>query len=95
MAYNDLFSTFGGQFRLGGRYGVMVGVIRDRDNNPVAGASVMAFRTSTRELFGLATSDGSGNYRIDLPLGEDAFIVAYDPGTPDISGTTVNTLRGV
>jgi hypothetical protein len=45
-------------------------------------------------------SDSGGNYVVDLPVGfsqsntKNYYIVAYLHGSPDVFGTTVNTLTG-
>jgi hypothetical protein len=40
------------------------------------------------------TSDGSGNFSFNVGLGEQYYVVAYLPGSPDRAGVTVNTLVG-
>lgn len=41
------------------------------------------------------TSDANGNFQFDVPSSDQFYIVAYKAGSPDVEGTTVNTLTGV
>jgi hypothetical protein len=44
----------------------------------------------------VVTSDGSGNYAFPNVTPQDAYyVVAYLAGSPDVSGTTLNTITGV
>lgn len=54
--------------------------------------TVRLFRTSDNVLVSTTTSDAGGYYEFLDPAGSPFFAVAYKDGTPDIAGTTVNTL---
>lgn len=76
------------------RYGI-VGVTRGVYGSPLGGATVKLFRTSTDELVATIVSDPVGGYTITTPYYPDAhYLVVYKAGTPDVMGTTVNTLIG-
>lgn len=69
------------------------GVTKDSTSTPLGGVTVSLFLTSTNALLGTTVSDGSGNYDFPLftPVGP-FYVVAYKAGSPDVAGTTVNTL---
>lgn len=72
------------------------GVTRDVNLNPLANCTVKLFRASDNVLMQTAISDGGGNYSFQqVGLGEQYYVVAYLPGSPDVAGTTVRTLAGV
>jgi hypothetical protein len=72
-----------------------VGVTRDQFGAPVGGCVVQLFRTSDDLFIMEITSDASGNFLLQSWYSPDAhYIVAYKAGSPDIFGTTVNTLVG-
>jgi hypothetical protein len=54
------------------------------------------FRTGGDIFVNTTTSDGSGNFTIVTPNNSGTFyLVAYKAGSPDVAGTTVNTLTAV
>jgi hypothetical protein len=56
---------------------------------------VQLFRTSNDLFIMEITSDASGNFLLQSWYSPDThYIVAYKAGSPDIFGTTVNTLVG-
>jgi len=70
------------------------GTVQDSVGSPVAGALVQGFVTSTDAYVGEVQSNLDGTYVLGtetLP-GVAHYLVAYKPGSPDIAGTTVNTL---
>ena len=73
------------------------GVTRDSGLNVLAGCTVDVFSTQTNVLVGQMVSDSGGNYSVDVDggTGQTFYAVAYKPGSPDVAGTTVNTLVGV
>jgi hypothetical protein len=76
------------------RFGV-IGVTRDRYNSPLGGVTLKLYRTQTDEMVDTIVSDPFGNYLLTTPYYPDAhYIVAYKAGSPDVQGTTVNTLIG-
>lgn len=72
-----------------------VGVTRDQYGAPTGGCVVQLFLTATDAFIMEVTSDASGNFLLQSWYSPDAhYIVAYKAGSPDIFGTTVNTLVG-
>lgn len=72
----------------------ITGVTRDSAGVALGSCVVELYRTDDTGLAGKVTSDGAGNYAF-LGVGPGPFFaVAYKAGSPDIAGTTVNTLRG-
>lgn len=66
----------------------------DQSSAPVAGAIVQGFLTSNDLFVAETVADDSGYYQLGTPyFGLNHFLVAYKPGSPDIAGTTVNTLQ--
>lgn len=70
------------------------GVVRDQFGNPQAGVTVQLFNTSNGMLVDTVTTDTSGNYYGSDPNNVNCFAVAYEIGSPDMSGTTLNILVG-
>ena len=59
----------------------------------IGGATVTLFKTATNTQIALSqTSAPDGTYSLGAPTAETCFVVAYKAGSPDIAGTTVNTL---
>jgi hypothetical protein len=72
------------------------GVTRDKDGTALATCAVSLFRTSDNAIMEQTTSDGVGAFAFSaVGLGESYYVVAYKAGSPDVAGTTVNTLVGV
>ena len=66
----------------------------DVSGNVAAGAIVQCYRTSD-DLFTGEVNANSTDGTFDVPTpyaGVNHYLVAYKPGSPDIGGTTVNTL---
>lgn len=75
---------------------VLAGVTKNSSGVIVAGCTVKLFRTSDNAYIGQVTSDGSGAYTFSgVAGGTNYYLIAYKPGSPDVMGTTVNTLQGV
>jgi hypothetical protein len=74
---------------------VVSGLIYDENNNPVSGATVKLFNTSTGVLVDTQTTASDGSYRCGDPNAVACFLVVYKAGSPDISGTSLNTVLGV
>jgi hypothetical protein len=72
----------------------ILGQCVDGSGNPAAGAVVQAFRTSDDAFAGEVNSTATdGQFIVPTPfVGANHYLVAYKPGSPDIGGTTVNTL---
>ena len=78
----------------------IVGITRDSNGNPLAACTVQVYRTDTQQIVDQETSDANGNYMVQVPVGFSQaqpmtwYVVAYKAGSPDVAGTTVNTLQG-
>ena len=70
------------------------GIIYQSDGvTPQPGAIVELYLTSTNAPVAVATSGQDGSYSIGTPFtGQNHYVVAYLAGTPDVAGTSVNTL---
>ena len=70
------------------------GVTKDSVGTPVANAIVQGFVTSTDAYVGEVTSGEDGTYTLgtETVAGVAHYLVAYKAGSPDVAGTTVNTL---
>lgn len=79
--------TFTGSFTISG-------VTRDSNGVPLAACSVDLFKTDAFDTWiAQTTSDGSGNYSFTLGSNSGYFwLRAYKPGSPDVAGTTLNTI---
>lgn len=73
----------------------VIGVSRDSSGNPLGSCTIELYDTATNTLRGTVISDSYGNFRVQSNLNTAHYIVAYLAGSPDISGTTVNTLTPV
>ena len=81
--------TFTGTFSLSG-------VTRDSSGVALAGCVVDLFLNSEDTLVATTTSDGSGNYRFVVNGNSQTYFVrANKAGSPDVAGTSVNTLTAV
>lgn len=73
------------------RYGI-TGVTRDAYGSPVGGVTVKLFLTSDDSRVDQTVSDPVGTFLVSSPYLTGHYLVAYKTGTPDVEGTTVNTL---
>ena len=71
------------------------GVTKDSAGAALGSCVVELFQTGGDIITRRTVSDGSGNYRFDNPGSGPFYIVAYKAGSPDVAGTTVNTLVAV
>jgi hypothetical protein len=71
------------------------GVSKDSAGANLGSCNVMIFRTEDKSFVGQTTSDASGNWSVPLMKGGPFFTVAYKAGSPDVAGTTLNTLTPV
>jgi hypothetical protein len=72
------------------------GVTRDSGGAVLGSCVVHLFRTADDLLFEQVTSDATtGAFTVSsVGLAESYYLVAYKPGSPDVAGTTLNTLTG-
>lgn len=70
------------------------GLCVDASDVPVANAIVQAFVTATDAFAGEVQANTDGTYVLGVEQSKATahYLVAYKPGSPDIAGTTVNTL---
>lgn len=74
---------------------LIIGICVDATGNVVTGATIEGFVTANNVLVNVTSTDGLGNYQLGTVYpGVAHYLVAYRAGSPDISGTTVNTLQG-
>jgi len=72
----------------------ITGVTKDSTGAALGGCVVDLFRTVDDSVAGRTVSDASGNYTIYATPQLTHYAVAYKAGSPDVAGTTVNTLVG-
>lgn len=73
----------------------VIGITKDRAGLPLGGCVVHLFRTADDVKVAATVSDGAGVFSFAVPAGVAHYAVAYLAGSPDVAGTTVNTLVGV
>jgi hypothetical protein len=73
----------------------VIGQTLDASGAPNPGCTVKLFNTATGLLVDTQTVDSAGYYQLTDPNNVACFVVAYEAGSPDTAGTTVNTLTGV
>lgn len=75
---------------------IISGVTRDGNGVAIASCVVELYLTSNDMPLEKVTSDANGLYSFSsIGLSEAYYVVAYKAGSPDVAGTTVNTLVGV
>lgn len=70
----------------------IIGISRDSTGAILGTCMVDLFITGSDALVERITSDASGNFRFGNPGTGPFYLVAYKAGSPDVAGTTVNTL---
>jgi hypothetical protein len=78
---------------LGTSNSILSGVSRDNFGVALGFCRVMAFRTNDMSFVGETTSDGSGNWTMPMQKSGLFFLVEYKSGSPDVAGTSVNTIN--
>jgi hypothetical protein len=73
------------------RYGI-TGVTRDAYGSPLGGVTVKLFLTADDTRVDQMVSGPAGNYLLSSPFLAGHYVIAYKAGSPDVEGTTVNTL---
>ena len=68
------------------------GITKDSAGANLGLCRVLIFRTEDNSFVGETTSDAGGNWSISMNKGGPFFAVSYLAGTPDVAGTTLNTL---
>jgi hypothetical protein len=70
------------------------GLTKDSTGAVLGNCAVHLFDTATDAEIEQTTSDASGNYSFRYASTKPFYVVAYLAGSPDVAGTTVNTLTG-
>jgi hypothetical protein len=71
------------------------GITKDSTGAVLASCTVKLLRTVDDRCFETVISDVNGAYQFSaIGLSEQYYVVAYKAGSPDVAGTTVNTLVG-
>jgi hypothetical protein len=73
---------------------LITGTTKDSTGAALGLCAVHLFQTGYDILSGTTTSDASGNFRFYVNPLWTYYVVAYLPGSPDVAGTTINTLVG-
>lgn len=70
------------------------GITKDSGGTAISDVTVQAFRTADDVYLGqdVSRSDGTYTCPTDVAAGTPCYLVAYKAGSPDIGGTTVNTI---
>ena len=72
----------------------IMGQCQNSGGTPLGGAVVQGFRTSDDYYVGETVTNDQGNYELACPQSpnDQHYLVAYYDASPDLAGTTVNTL---
>lgn len=78
----------------------LVGVTRDSAGAALGTCDVIVMEVGRLAVDGApivarTTSDGSGNYTVEVPLNIAYQVISYKTGSPDVAGITLNTLTPV
>lgn len=72
---------------------LITGVTKDSTGAALGGCTVTLFKTIDNQPSAITTSDANGVYSFSIDGNSQArFAVSYKAGSPDVAGTTVNTL---
>jgi hypothetical protein len=88
----DLFRFKSPSFSTSSLY--ITGVCRNSAGGILPDCTVDLFVTGTDQKVASTISNGSGEYTFQILVSGPFYIVAYHTGSPDLAGTTVNTLVG-
>lgn len=79
----------------GGQQKKIIGYTLDSTGAALGNCIVQGFVTATEVFVAQVTSDAAGYYELPTPYTGAHYIVAYKSGSPDVAGTSVNTLTPV
>lgn len=70
------------------------GLTVDSGGTPIGNVAVDIFESASDTIRGSTISDAAGNYAVEISgdLGLTFYVRGYKTGSPDVAGTTVNTL---
>lgn len=78
-----------------GQYNYLIsGTTRDTNGAALGLCTVHLFRTSDDAELNVTTSDANGLFSFRVAQSVQCYLVAYLPGSPDVAGTSLNTLTG-
>lgn len=94
LAVKDLFEPYSCDGEGTQSRNFIRGTCKDSVGTPIANAIVQGFVTATDAFVGevQANTDGTYNLGTEQLKTTPHYLVAYKAGSPDVSGTTVNTL---
>jgi hypothetical protein len=94
LSFPDLFEPFSCDGEGTQSRNFLRGTCKDSVGTPVANAIVQAFVTATDAFVGEVQGNNDGTYMLGVEQAKTTphYLVAYKAGSPDIAGTTVNTL---
>ncbi len=85
---NDVLDVCGGS-----QQRKLIGISRDSVGATLGSVAIKAFLTAGNIFAGSVTSDTGGYFECSTPYaGQAHYIVAYKAGSPDVEGSTLNTL---
>lgn len=73
----------------------IIGTTRDSTSAVLGNCIVQGFVTASEVFVGQVTSDSAGYFELPTPLPGAHYLVCYKTGSPDVAGTSVNTLNPV
>lgn len=89
-------ATFNSSFSLVRQQWLISGITKNSAGTPLPGCTVVVYTTVDDMPRGSTVSDASGNYSISVDgNAQTRYCVAYLAGSPDVAGTTVDTLTPV
>ena len=72
----------------------IAGVTRNANGSALGNCALVLFRAADDSIAARGNSDANGQYSMGASSQVTHYAVAYLPGSPDIAGTTVNTIVG-
>ena len=88
--------TFNSQSQKFKGYFTISGITKDSSGSSLGSCDVTLYQTGSDSVLGKTVSDGSGNYSFSISSNSGNFyVVSYKSGSPDVAGTTVNTLVAI
>lgn len=84
------FDEYGGQ-----QVKKIIGFTFDGNGDPLGSCIIQGFLTTNDAYIGQTASDPTGYYELTTPFTGAHYIVAYKSGSPDVAGTSINTLMPV
>ena len=94
LSFPDLFEPYSCDGDGSQSVNFIRGTCKDSGGTAVANAIVQGFRTADDAYLGEVQGNNDGTYSLGVQASKatTCYLVAYKAGSPDIAGTTVNTL---